>query len=121
VGNLSHYRRHRNDEHREALVDEALRYCGFHLEGELAISPFWSDASLAQRAGVLLYLLDRGLVYRSARGDRVMFEVVDEAEDWVISQPALSPYLVPTFELIAALRRAQNQGSLAQPHSHPSC
>src|SRR4051794_23188334 len=39
---LAHYRRHRNDEHLDALVEEALRYTGLHLENDLSGSPYWS-------------------------------------------------------------------------------
>ena len=113
VGHLAHYRRHRNDEHVEALVEEAVRYAGFRLEGDLSECPYWSDAPLARRVAVLLYLVDRGVVTRAARKGRVVYEVRDDAEDWAYAQPALVPYLSPTLELIAALRRAEAQG----PHA----
>jgi hypothetical protein len=107
VGRLAHFRRHRNDEHREALVEEALRFIGFQLESDLAGLPYWSEAPLARRVAVLLFLVDRGVVTRARRDGRIVFEVDDEAESWALSQPALTPYLDPTLELIAALRRAQ--------------
>jgi hypothetical protein len=112
VGHLSHFRNHRNDEHREALVDEALRFAGLHLESELTTSPFWADSPLAHRAALVLFLLDRGLVTRAVRAGRVVFEVVEQAEGWVFSRSALSPYLVETLELLSALRRAQSRGSI---------
>jgi hypothetical protein len=107
VGALSHYRRHRNDEHREAVIEEALRYTGFHLESDLAGSFYWSEAPLARRVAVLLFLVDRGVVFRTMRDGRLVFEVDEKAEAWALSQPALIPYLAPTLELVAALRHAQ--------------
>lgn len=108
---LAHYRQHGNDEHLEALLEEALRYNGLHLENELSGSPYWSKSPLARRVAVLLFLVDRGVVNRvSAQGRRV-FEPTDEAEDWVSSQPSLIPYLTPTLELIAALRHEQARRS----------
>jgi hypothetical protein len=104
VNRLAHYRHHRNDEHREALIVEALRFAGLTLENELIRSPYWSDAPLARRVALLLYLVDRGAVERVVRPDRVVFEATDDAETWVSSQPSLAPYLPPTLELIAALR-----------------
>jgi hypothetical protein len=111
VSKLSHYRRHRNDEHREALVEEALRYTGFHLESDLSGSAYWSEAPLARRVAVLLFLVDRGVVSRIVRDGRIVFKVDDQAENWALSLPALVPYLNPTLELIAALRRAQARRS----------
>jgi hypothetical protein len=107
VGRLSHFRHHRNDEHREALVDEALRYAGLRLESELVSSEFWSEASLDRRATLLLFLLDRGLVTRIVRDGRVVFEVADDAEAWLFARSALSPYVIPTLELLSALRLAR--------------
>ena len=63
---LASYRRHRNDEHLEALVEEALRYTGLHLENELSSSPYWSHAPLSRRVAVLLFLVDRGIVNRES-------------------------------------------------------
>jgi hypothetical protein len=104
TGRLAHYRRHRNDEHLAALVEEAARYCGLHLENDLSISDYWSKAPLARRAAVLLYLVDREIVVRGLRQGRVVFVPTDEAEVWAKSQSNLSAYLSPTLELIAALR-----------------
>jgi hypothetical protein len=101
---LLSYRLHRNDEHREALVFEALRFCGLALENDLADSPYWSEAPLARRLALLLYLVDRGAVERVARDGRYTYEAADDAEVWALSQPALTPYLSPTLDLIAALR-----------------
>jgi hypothetical protein len=91
----------------EALVDEALRYTGLHLENDLSGSSFWSRAPLARRVAVLLFLVDRGVVVRACRHGRRVFEPLETAEAWVISQPALVPYLTPTLELVAALRHEQ--------------
>lgn len=107
VGALAPYRRHKNDEHREALVEEAVRYVGFHLEDDLDGSPYWSKAPLARRVAVLLFLVDRGVVARTPRGGRIVFEVAEDAEAWAFAQSALVPYLDPTLELIATLRQAQ--------------
>jgi hypothetical protein len=101
---LAPYRRHRNDEHLEALVEEAARYAGICLENDLSASPYWSKASLARRVAVLLFLVDRGVVERRViRGQRA-YQPRANAESWVISQPALAPYGGPTLELLAALR-----------------
>lgn len=106
---LAHYRTHRSDEHLEALVEEALRYVGLHLENDLTTSPYWSKAPLARRVAVLLFLVDRGVVRRIALGGRWNYEVTENAEEWVASQPALLPYLTPTLELLAALRHEQTR------------
>jgi len=104
VGRLAPYRLHRNDEHREALIEEALRYSGLHLENDLSGSDYWSKWPLARRVAVLLFLVDRGVVVRGVRQGRRVFEPVAEAETWVSTQPALTPYVAPTLELLAALR-----------------
>jgi hypothetical protein len=64
---------------------------------------------------VLLFLVDRGLVERSVRGGRRIFEPLPHAESWVESQPSLHPYLRPTLELIAALRRESQRRAAARP------
>lgn len=107
VGRLAHYQAHQNDEHCEALIEDTLRFVGFHLEDPLAASPYWSQAPLARRVSVLLFLVDRGVVERRVKGGRTVFVVTTQAESWAASQPALAPYLAPTLELIAALRRVQ--------------
>jgi hypothetical protein len=104
---LAHYRRHRNDEHLDALVEEALRYTGLHLENDLSGSSYWSKAPLIHRVAVLLFLVDRGVVRRISSHGRRVYEPLDHAEEWVSSQPSLIPYLTPTLELIAALRYEQ--------------
>ncbi len=106
---LAGYRRHRNDEHLEALVEEALRYAGLHLENDLASSSYWSRASLGRRVAVLLFLVDRGVVDRQTHKGKRVYTPRDHAESWVVSQPALSPYVEPTLELIAALRRTHGR------------
>ncbi len=105
IGRLAHYRCHRNDEHRAAVFEEAVRYTGLHLENDLARSEFWSTTHLRRRAVVLLFLVDRGVVERSVRRGRRVFEPLPHAESWVAAQPSLRPYLKPTFEFLAALRR----------------
>jgi hypothetical protein len=106
-GRLAHYRKHQNDEHREALISEALRFVGFRLESELTRSTYWAEAPLARRVAVVLYLLDRGAIVRALRAGKLGFDVNEGAEDWARSQPGLSPYLEATLELLAALRREQ--------------
>jgi hypothetical protein len=113
---LAHYRTHRNDEHLEALIEEALRYTGLHLENELSGSVYWSKAPLARRVAVLLFLVDRGVVRRIASHGRRVYDPIESAEEWVSSQPSLIPYLTPTLELLAALRHEQIRRS--RP-SHP--
>jgi hypothetical protein len=103
-GKLAHYGLHRNDEHCIALFEEAVRYTGLHLENDLADSAYWSTVPLRQRAVVLLFLVDRGLVARGLRKGRRVFEPLSHAESWVQSQPSLQPFLTPTLELVAALR-----------------
>jgi len=104
TGRLAHYRRHRNDEHLDALVEEVARYAGLHLENDLWASDYWSKAPLARRVAVLLYLVDRGVVVREVRQGRFVYVPTEEAEGWAASQPSLAAYLPPTLELIGALR-----------------
>jgi hypothetical protein len=104
TGRLAHFRRHKNDEHLEAVVEEALRYSGLHLENDLSASAYWSRAPLARRVAVLLYLVDRSVVDRKVRQGRIVFIPADDAETWAAAQPSLASYLAPTLELIAALR-----------------
>ncbi len=111
TGLLAHYRQHRNDEHREALVADALRFTGFRLEQDLGMSTYWSEAPLARRVAVLLYLVDRGAVSRVCRNGRTQFEALQGSEAWVETEPALQPYLGATLELIAALRADQARRS----------
>lgn len=106
---LSSYRRHRNDEHIQALVEEAARYAGIRLENELSQSTYWNRASLARRVAVLLFLVDRGVVERcSLRGTR-LYKPREDAESWVAAQSSLAPYSGPTLELIAALRKESSR------------
>lgn len=109
VDRLAPYRRHRNLEHLEALVEEAVRYAGLHLENDLSRSDYWSKAPLARRVAVLLFLVDRGIVDRASRSGRRVFSPVENAEDWVLGQDALIPYRTHTLELIAALRNEQTR------------
>ncbi len=107
VGRLAPYRLHKNDEHREALIEEAARFAGLHLEGDLSFSAYWSQAPLARRVAVLLFLVDRGAVSRVGDRGRIVYEPAADAETWAASQTSLAPYLAPTLELISALRNAQ--------------
>jgi hypothetical protein len=104
TGRLSWYRNHQNDEHREALIADALRYTGLHLENDLISSAYWSKAPLARRVALLLFLVDRNVVTRVARQGRMAYEASPEASSWVVSQPSLASYLVPTLEFIAAIQ-----------------
>jgi hypothetical protein len=104
TGRLAHYRKHRNDEHIAALVQEAIRYIGFHLENDLGRSNHWAEVPLWQAAAVLLFLVDRGVVERSARNGRRVFEPLADAESWVESQPGLRRYRSAFIELLSALR-----------------
>ncbi len=104
TGRLAHYRRHRNDEHLDALIEEAVRYGGLHLENDLSASDYWSKSPLARRVAVLLYLVDRGVVDRGVRQGRIAYIPTDDAETWAAAQSCLASYLAPTLELIASLR-----------------
>ncbi len=104
TGHLARYRNHQNDEHLEALIAEALRYTGFHLENDLSVSPYWSKVPLARRAALLLFLVDRGVVIRSVAKGRPTYEAPDNAVLWATGQAALASFLVPTLEFIAALQ-----------------
>jgi hypothetical protein len=95
---------HRNDEHVCALLDEAIRYVGLHLELDLCRSHFWSELPLWRTASALLFLVDRGVVERSTRQGRRTYEPLPHAESWVSAQPSLRPFVKPLCELIAALR-----------------
>jgi hypothetical protein len=103
-GRLAHYRRHRNEEHLEALTAEALRFTGLHLENDLSASPYWSKAPLARRVALLLFLVDRGVVDRVIRQGRVAYQARPDASVWAASQPAMTAYLPQTLEFIAALQ-----------------
>lgn len=112
-GRLATYRHHRNDEHLEALIEEALRFAGLHLEGPLQSSPYWTQAPLGRRVAVLLFLVDHGAVVRRVYRGRATYEAVPGAETWAFAQAALAPFVVPTLELIAALREVQAHRQLA--------
>lgn len=105
TGQLGLYRQHRNDEHREALIEDTTRYCGLHLENDLSRSDYWSSVPLNRRVALLLYLVDRGMVSRRPGQTRYVFAVTEGAEDWVRSQPALAKYVGPTLELLDAVRQ----------------
>ena len=107
TGRLARFRLHLNDEHREALIADALKYAGLRLEQDLSDSEYWSQAPLARRVAVMLYLVDRGAVSLKARNGRTLFEANEGAEDWATSEASLEPYRAATLELIAALRSEQ--------------
>ena len=107
TGRLASYRLHRNDEHREALVADATRYAGLHLENDLSRSAYWSKAPLARRVALILFLVDQGAVTREIRDGRVAFIARDTAATWAAAQPSMASFLAPTLEVIAALRGAQ--------------
>ena len=109
TGSLSHYRRHRNDEHLEALIAEALRYTGLHLENDLSYSPYWSKAPLARRVALLLFLVDRGVVARVTGPGRPSYSALPHASAWATAQPQMAGYLVPTLEFIAALQSVEDR------------
>ena len=109
TGSLSHFRRHRNDEHLEALIAEALRFSGLHLENELSASPYWSKAPLARRVSLLLFLVDRGIVARVKESGRTRYVAREDATAWAIAQPSLASYLVPTLEFLAALQSGSDR------------
>jgi hypothetical protein len=98
------YRSHKNLEHVEALLYEAMRFSGFELENSLERSPFWSEFSLIHRAAVVLFLVDRGVVERTIRKGRRVYLAAPDAECRVVEEIGGSPYLLPTLELIAAIR-----------------
>ncbi len=104
IGRLSHYASHQNDEHCQALIEEAIRYTGLHLENDLSGSDFWGERTLLARAGLLLFLVDRGVVERSIRRGRRVYEPLPHAESWVASQPAFKTRLRPVLEFVSALR-----------------
>ena len=108
-GRLAHYRKHDNPEHLEALMTEALRYVGLHLENDLGDSSHWSVAPLSRRAALLLFLVDRRVVQRTIRSGRVGFEAQPDAVNWVLAQPSLIPYLIPTLEFLSALQAEQSR------------
>jgi hypothetical protein len=114
-GHLAHYRSHQSDEHREALIEETLRFVGIHLESDLSYSAYWAGVSLMRRVTVLLYLVDRGIVARRLDRERITFEAAPHAEAWVARQPILAAHLIPTFELLAALRQHQVRRLLRTP------
>jgi hypothetical protein len=109
TGRLAAYRQHLNDEHREALVVEAVRFAGLRLENDLSRSSYWNDRPLARRAAVLLYLVDRGIVDRvvgaGSGSSRIRYEPRPDAEMKILELATLAPYIEPTLDLIAALRR----------------
>ena len=111
TGRLVHYRGHQNSEHLEALLAEALRFVGFQLENDLTHSSYWTGVPLSRRASLLLFLVDRGVINRINRSARVAYEAEPDAVHWVLSQPSLVPYLVPTLEFVSAVQADQSRRS----------
>jgi hypothetical protein len=87
-----------------ALLEEATRYAGLHLENDLVRSEFWSESPLRERAAVVLFLVDRGVIERTMRRGRRVFEPLPHSESWVETHAALRPFRKPMLELLAALR-----------------
>jgi len=106
---LAHYRSHGNAEHLEALMAEAIRYTGMHLENDLLQSSHWSNVPLARRAGLLLFLVDRGVLTRTTWSGRVAYEAQADAVNWVLAQPSLIPYLIPTLKFLSAIQAEQSR------------
>jgi hypothetical protein len=104
TGRLGYYRLHRNDEHIRALFDEVILYVGLHLENDLCRSAYWSGVPLGRKAAILLFLVDKGVVERTVRRGRRVFEPLPHAESWALSQARLRPHLKPILELLSALR-----------------
>lgn len=111
TGRLAHYRLHRNPEHLEALLTEALRFTGLHMENELSGSSYWSKAPLARRVALLLYLVDKGVVTRVPVQGRVVYVATEGAAAWAACQPSMTSYLVPTLEFLAAMPTGQSRQS----------
>ncbi len=106
---MAHYRDHRNNEHLEALLAEAVRFTGFHLENDLAHSSHWTNAPLIRRASLLLFLVDSGVIHRTTRSGRVAYEAEADAVHWVLAQPSMVPYLIPTLEFLSAVQADQTR------------
>lgn len=102
---LAHFHTHQNAEHVEALLDEAVRYCG-RLESYLTNSEYWAQASLMNRAELLLFLVDRDLIERRLAPRGYQYHAISEAEERLVQQAAMQPYLLLTLELLAAVRLA---------------
>ncbi len=103
-GRLAHYRKHHNDEHLAALFEETTRYVGLYLENDLCRSMQWSGVTLRHAAAILLFLVDKGIVNRTTRYGRRIFEPLPHAESWLSDQTQLRHYVEPLIELISALR-----------------
>ena len=77
---------------------------GLHLENDLCRSEYWSRVPLERKAAILLFLVDKGVVARSVRHGRRVFEPLAHAESWV-GEPASPASTFPAvIELFAALR-----------------
>ena len=109
TGRLTHFRHHQNVEHLEALIAEALRFCGLALENDLSKTDYWTSAPLSRRVSLLLFLVDRGVVNRVNRDGRLIFEAESDAVDWVLAQPTMIPYFVQTLEFVSAIQINQSR------------
>ncbi|WP_165219031.1 hypothetical protein [Aquisphaera insulae] len=118
TGRLSHYRQHRNDEHLAALFEETVLYVGLHLEGDLCKSDLWGEVRLDHTAAILLFLVDKGVVERSIRHGRRVFEALPHAESWISQQPALRRFQKELLELVSAVRHELTRRSHARRSRH---
>ena len=71
---------------------------------------------LIRKAAILLFLVDKGIVERTVRRGRRVYEALPHAESWVSTQVPLRPYLKPIVELLSALRDELSR----RAHSHNS-
>ncbi len=88
---------------------EALRYTGVSLENDLEHSSHWSNVPLSRRVALLLFLVDRGVVNRTTRSGRTGYEAQGDAVNWVLAQPSMIPYLIPTLEFLSAIQTEQSR------------
>lgn len=113
VGRLSWYRDHTNDEHLEALVEEAFFFAIFRLSPDFAEDSVWIEVPFTQRTNFLLTLVDRGVVVRRGEEGRITYEAIDGAEewaeDWAQRHSSLSKYRTPVLEMISALRQHKSR------------
>ncbi len=115
VGCLAWYRDHKNDEHLEALVEEAFFFAVFRLSPDFADDSVWIDSpvSFTQRTNFLLTLVDRGVVVRREHQGKIIYEAIpgaeEWAEDWSSRHESLRKYREPVLEMLAALRHHRSR------------
>ena len=103
-GRLSHYAAHRNDEHRLALLEEAARYTGLHLENDLcALRVLVAFAAAPARRSCCSSSTGASSSGRPAAG-AASTSRWRSAESWCEDQPSLRPYRGPILEFLNALR-----------------